>query len=303
MQYYLSDSNSILKSLLLFDKLFYSTQGLCPLYEMLLNDVLGNLDIFNKKMKQIEELEKRNLIQNFEINKIKPTVSIEIDEEMRNLSSNAIKASLDIEKAFDFNNTKPGINPFKALVDTIESACHHNSRAAATILNRIDLQNEYIPTFRKFLDLDPQCYAVKKHDIIQIILKKFPIISDDISIEQIIEFKSDSDTKLRYFELIDFITNISYSKFSIKEIEEKIEFLLHQYKTGLELQKIKYNTSILETFCITSLQIIENLAKLKFSDAIKPIFDLTKKKINLIEAERQLKGRELSYIIKIGENL
>jgi hypothetical protein len=53
--------------------------------------------------------------------------------------------------------------------------------------------------------------------------------------------------------------------------------------------------------CIATATIIEDMVKFKYSDLVKKIFEIKSKKYNLIEAERNLKGRELSYIYKVNE--
>jgi hypothetical protein len=56
-----------------------------------------------------------------------------------------------------------------------------------------------------------------------------------------------------------------------------------------------------ETFITTSLEVLENLAKLKFSQVSKTIFDLNKQGLNLLEAEQKMEGRELALIHKFKE--
>ena len=175
-------------------------------------------------------------------------------------------------------------------------------RYKSSILNRLHDEDEHIPIIKKFyhsnMDLE-----VKKEDVLYLILKKFPIISEDIHIDKIIELKNDSDLKSRYYELRDFITTISKSNLSLNEINDKIEFLLDQYRERLELHKLKYHTSVFETFCISTTQFLEDMLKFKLSTAIKSIFEINKKKIEVIEAEKNIPGRELSYIYKVSERL
>ena len=90
---------------------------------------------------------------------------------------------------------------------------------------------------------------------------------------------------------------------SYQEIEDKIEFLFDQYTERLKLHRLKYTSSTLEIICITTTQFLENIVKLKFSDALKVFFEVNMKKIEIIEAEKNILGRELSYIHKIQDGL
>ncbi|MBK9210482.1 MAG: hypothetical protein IPL71_20250 [Anaerolineales bacterium] len=61
---------------------------------------------------------------------------------------------------------------------------------------------------------------------------------------------------------------------------------------------MKANTEILEVMVKTPFETIENLLKLNFSKIPEPLFALKKRQINLMEAELNAPGREMSYIIK-----
>jgi hypothetical protein len=57
----------------------------------------------------------------------------------------------------------------------------------------------------------------------------------------------------------------------------------------------------METFITTSLEVIENIAKINFSKAAKVIFELGKQDINLLEAEQKMVGKEVAIIQKAKE--
>ena len=135
---------------------------------------------------------------------------------------------------------------------------------------------------------------------VSVVLKKFPILDENISIEKIIDFKSDPDTKLKLGRLRNWISEVSNSKMSIKEIEEKIEYLLMEYSNHMNLHKIEYNLGKIETIVTTSLSFIENLTKLKLSNASKIIFDLNRTKIQLLKAENTAPGKEVAFINKLN---
>lgn len=300
--FFMDDSDSIKKELLLFDKLLYET-GPLHLVELLVKILPKGQDTFRQKMKDLEAFEKNGLIQKFDTSKITLTQDLlqnkEISENFNNYTSSYGK----ISGIGDRNKGKSIIDIYAEFMELDRTGGQFSSRFKSSVLNRIDTSNEYFPIIKKQTGTVPENYKANKQDVVHIVLKQFPLISNETSIEQIIEFKSDSDIKLRYYELMDFVTTVSKSNLTLKEIEEKIVFLLFQYKEGLKLHKLKYNSSTLGTICINAAQIIEDISKLKFSEVAKTIFEVNKTEIQLIEAERQLKGRELSYIVKIGDRI
>lgn len=169
------------------------------------------------------------------------------------------------------------------------------NRLISIHMNSVNPSNEYIPIQKKHF---PSFNNEKnqKDMVINLALKEFPIIDDKTPIEQVIEFRNEDDLRLRYFELRDFITNLSKQNLSEIEIKDKFEYLLNEYKNGLKLAELKYTNSTLETICIAGAEFVENLAKLKFSSAVKKLFELSKQDFELLEAEKGLKGRELSFI-------
>lgn len=78
---------------------------------------------------------------------------------------------------------------------------------------------------------------------------------------------------------------------------------MNVYTESLKLHNLKYSASKFETICITTAQFLEDMIKFKLSDGIKLLFDINKKEIEIIEAERKIPGRELSYIYKVQEKL
>lgn len=101
----------------------------------------------------------------------------------------------------------------------------------------------------------------------------------------------------------DFLTTLSKQNLTQNEIQEKVEYLLNEYKNGLELLELKYNLSTIETICITAAEVVESVATLKFSKAVKTLFELNKKELQLLEAEQKLKGREVSFLYEAKKKL
>jgi hypothetical protein len=92
-----------------------------------------------------------------------------------------------------------------------------------------------------------------------------------------------------------------FEQHSAIEIEEEIEFLIHEFNRHMKLHKLKANTTTLETMIKAPLEILEDLVKLKFSKIPEPFFAIKKRQILLMEAEINAPGREISYLIKTND--
>lgn len=174
------------------------------------------------------------------------------------------------------------------------------ARVYSIVLNNKD-QNVYTPIIRT----NYYNFTTNEHfstsTVLSILLKKFPTLTDNVELEKFFDFKNDPDTKLKLARLKDWILEISKKNYSEKEIEQKVDFLLQEYATQLEIHKLKYNLGHIETFVTASLEVLENLVKLNLSKVAKVLFDLNKQDLTLLEAEQKLPGRELAFIHKLNE--
>lgn len=137
-----------------------------------------------------------------------------------------------------------------------------------------------------------------KGDIAQIVIGKLPLPSNETPWEQIIDYRNTPESQRNLLNLRRWIRKISTENLSPTEIEEELEWLLHEFQDHMKLHKMKANTETLEVVIKTPLETLENLLKLNFSKISDPIFAINKRRISLMEAEFNAPGREMAYIIK-----
>lgn len=137
-----------------------------------------------------------------------------------------------------------------------------------------------------------------KSSIFQLVIDKFPVISEIEQISKIKSFREDPDTLGLFYGLKDWINEIYRSDLDIKEINEKIEWLLYQYNKHIKIHKLKTVTGTLETFIISTAEFIEDLIKGKISKLIKPLFSARLNELKLEEKYLTAPGKELGYIIR-----
>lgn len=133
-------------------------------------------------------------------------------------------------------------------------------------------------------------------DVAQVVLSALPLPSELTPIEDLIEFKQDSETSQRLLGVRIWMRDLAKAELAPAELEEKLEWLLHEYQKHMDLHRLKTRTGTLETVITTTLEIAENLVKINWSKAAQALFSIRKRKLALLEAEASAPGREVSYV-------
>lgn len=144
--------------------------------------------------------------------------------------------------------------------------------------------------------------AVDKNDVFEIVINSLPIPSDSTPWEQILEFRNDADSYSKFLALRNWINETARGELSPIEIEQKLEYLLDQYRQHMKLHKIKTNTGLLETVVVTGGEVLGNLITFQWGKSAKALFALKNRKIALLEGELTAPGNEVAYIIKAQES-
>lgn len=142
---------------------------------------------------------------------------------------------------------------------------------------------------------EESCYSI--------VLKKFPVPSELVPIEDILAFKVDEESVRRRNALISWQNKVSREHYTAREIQEELEQLLAEYTSYMRLLDKRFALGVVETVVRIPLAIAENLAKLRLSEVVEPIFDLMRLSLELTEAERNAPGVEVAYIADASERL
>lgn len=128
------------------------------------------------------------------------------------------------------------------------------------------------------------------------IIEKFPYLDELTSLEQILDFRTDPDSRRTITSLRRWASNIVAANRSAAEIAQEIEYLLGEYQRYMKLHEMKITRGAWETVITTAAESIEHLLKLQFGKAAKSLFALSSRKIELLEAETKAPGREIAYL-------
>lgn len=137
-----------------------------------------------------------------------------------------------------------------------------------------------------------------KSNVVQVVINSLPLPNNETPWEQIIDYRTDTETQKLLYSLRRWISKISKQNLSPLEIEEEIESLINDFQEHMKLHKMKANTETVEVLVKLLPETIENLIKLRFSKLPEPFFVFKKRQINLMEAELNAPGKEMAYIIK-----
>ena len=138
----------------------------------------------------------------------------------------------------------------------------------------------------------------KKESILELVLNNIPIIGDNVSWEQIIDFKNDPDSKRKFLALRNWMIDISNSNYSILEITEKFDYLMSEYRHHLKRHRIDTKSGVFKNFITTSGEVLENIAKLKFGKLANFPFEIFERRVNI---ESTAPGKELGFLYDVNK--
>jgi hypothetical protein len=165
-----------------------------------------------------------------------------------------------------------------------------------------DAHPDYQPT--TILNLHPtKSHQMSGASVLDVIIKKFPIPSCDVSLEHLLEFRADTDAMLALRRLRKWATKCASDQVSLKELEEEIQDLVDKYTEYMNLHRLKYECGVLRTFVSATLELAENLMRLRVKAAFETLFTLRTNSLALTEAELKAPGREVAYLILAKEKL
>jgi hypothetical protein len=141
---------------------------------------------------------------------------------------------------------------------------------------------------------DGVAIASSLQDVLHISFDYFPVPDDTWAWPDILAFKADLEDK--EWDFRHFLTSLASKPQSETQVREQIEYSLRQYEKAMEQIARKSSHTVLEVFVITSLEILEDIVKFKWSDILKGGVAATKRRAEILEAEAGAPGRECAYV-------
>jgi len=162
------------------------------------------------------------------------------------------------------------------------------TRLTTSLLRKREHLDAYavIPSEHSSLDQDDQ----GNHDVAKIVLPTLPVPDDDVTWQQILEYRNGPNP----FSFVkNWISDVARGSLTPDEAEERLELLLKQYRNRLETHQMKITTTTLEAFVVTTADVLD-----RFRPGQRTLFSLEHRKLALLQGESTSAGSEVAYVIK-----
>lgn len=166
-------------------------------------------------------------------------------------------------------------------------------RYTASQLRLTGIDAVAIPTERENYNVDG---VVDRQAVIEITLNSFPTPSDTVAWENILDFKKDGKAKEQFARLKVWINEMATKEKTHLQLDDELQSLISSYERELKIREMKVDRSALSVVVTVSADIIQKLATLKFGDAAKALFSFKSYKLDMLEEEKKVPGREIAYI-------
>jgi hypothetical protein len=221
-------------------------------------------------------------------------------EEIRRLAASMTAASMTGE---DEEKQKALLYQFRSLAAKGESEIYfnvqHMLRRVSVQLRLLESVDAY-PIFPTGF-LSPAISQVGKSEVVQLSLNALPMPDESTPWEQIIEYRSDPDSRSKFLALRHWMSEVARAELTPAEVEEKLEYLIDQYQKHMKLHRMKTNVGTLETVVTTGAEMLGDFFSFKWGKAAQALFSLKRRKVALLEGELTAPGNEVAYIVKARE--
>lgn len=133
-------------------------------------------------------------------------------------------------------------------------------------------------------------------NIIKVCLEMIPVPDSSAPWETILAYRESDDVRRNYLALRRWMKKAATEFTGFRELKEEIEYLILERESHLRLYELKINYGAIETVLMIGSEVIENIARIKLSSAVKALFSLSRRNIQLLEAEHSAPGKEIAYI-------
>lgn len=171
------------------------------------------------------------------------------------------------------------------------------SRAASIVLN--SQGKDAVPLiWPKDLQIDIKNKNNFQTTAIITVMNHFPLISDEMPISDIVQFKNESETKHKLLRLRNWYRKWEANT-SENEIVEEAEMLVHDYKRYMDACGVSYKIGVVESAISLPIEIVKGLVTINPKKITSAILSIKKAKVILLKEEADAPGKELSFIASV----
>lgn len=300
----LVQSQNITSDLLYFDKIIICNEFDDSLLNHFINAPINQ--IHKEFMQTLEILEKHNLIEVNNLTSIQEDIRTASDtSELHEYLRGASQSAQFLDQVHrDARENKLLVTTRDADFDLQMDYFFHQAivsqfanRMYCSVMNAKS-QDQFTPIISTGLNELRILGKEERTDVVRVVLNNFPKIDPKEDIKKLVEFKADKDSKLKLDKLRNWVADIEQDNYSPKQIQGKIEFMLHDYADHLKKHKMVSLSGIIETIVIPSAVLLATFKDPAWAFIGYQAFQFWKQDVILAEGEKDAEGKEIAYIHK-----
>jgi hypothetical protein len=136
--------------------------------------------------------------------------------------------------------------------------------------------------------------------VVDLIIRQLPIPSPRVSLERILDFRSESRAQRQLEQLRGWIANAVADDRPIPLIEAELRSLLADFQAHMHLRRLETGWGTVQGLFGLAGGIVEDLTRMRFGKASERlatgIFSISVRRVELLKSELEAPGRALAYI-------
>ena len=227
----------------------------------------------------------------------------DIDELYKPLGLSAedlFAARQDKKKAAEIKNKTYALDPTRlagsvdpwTMFSAIQRMTVNFSRLLATQLRNIENLDAHAIVSSEFSSLDQDDESANKHDVVKIVVTGLPVPAQDVSWQQIIEYRKDPNSLNRFLDLRNWIRDTARGGLTPIEVEQNLRSVIKRFRKQMEFHRMKAEPTILEAFVVAAPDLTRSYA------AHSGLFSVERLKLALLEGESASEGSEVAFVIR-----
>jgi ABC-type Fe3+-hydroxamate transport system substrate-binding protein len=147
-----------------------------------------------------------------------------------------------------------------------------------------------------------------KNEVIEISLKTLPMPDYSTPWEQILEYRSDSDSRVKFTRLRQWMSKVAQVKNKPNEVEEEVQTLIDDYSQHMKMHRIKTRLDTLKAIVVAEVGLftggwLTGIGALPGIIGIvaNPLYSIRQRQVEITAEELKAPGREVAYIVESNE--
>ena len=230
-------------------------------------------------------------------NEILKSVGMSIEEMLAARNDKEKAAEIKQRSAQPMSTDPATVSDQQKLIEAERRISVNLTRFFAHQVRQIEGLHAYptIPSGDNSLDWEDQ--RPEQHDVMKIGLV-VPVPDEQVSWDDVLEYRKDSDFPNRFFELKEWMSDVGRGSLTRGEVGEKLELLLDRYRKLLETHQMQINWARLEAYVVTTADVLRDLDAFRQDQRASTLFSIEGRKLKLLEGEMTAPGSEVAFVIQ-----